>query len=490
VSPAGGTLALRDFLGGYNSQNDALDLAANESPDLRNLTPIGTTGAVRARRGDLVVAGGAMPFAPDMLQYINTTGETLLIDSSSGRITSVKGATRNVLRAATAGTVPACSFAEAPVNGGQGPVYGIVQGGGINPAVIQMPVTLGVLQPAAAWTATLGGVPGGRFLLWAGNRMWSFGDGSGATPDWGHQYWWSDLGNPRSWPATNINTLDPGDGDHISAVAAIGSSIIVFKQHKAWQIYDLDTGANRQLTFGVGCVDRFPDQGHRVNLAVTTSQGVVFIDPDQGLMLTDGSSVKRLDPRRRVDPFVISGCASIVASGDSVFYGLANGDILEFDLIRDVWWRHDGGGVLTAAPTVASLALGSLTAANIYKTTYGAASLLDVFQGAAPGVLTYSSGAPLATRYTSPWLTAGSPSRLKRYGPAFVQGAAAGAINATIRHGLDPATWATRSLPFTGAASEKTRANELGVTEALQLQIDGVTLLESIELDYLARGRR
>jgi hypothetical protein len=238
-------------------------------------------------------------------------------------------------------------------------------------------------------------------LLWAGTRLWAFNN---LAANEGSAYYWSELGDPRNWPAANVNKLDPGDGDHISAVAVIGSEIIVFKQHKAWSIYDLDTGANRALQFGAGCVDRVDETGRGwVNLAVTTPRGVVFIDPDQGLLITDGSSVKPLDPRRRVDPLLLSAAVSVTTSDDSIFYGLANGDVYEFDLIRDVWWRHDGGGLLTTASTVASLNIAGGTAANIYRTKYGVAANLDVFQGAAAAATPlYSDGTPLALSYATP----------------------------------------------------------------------------------------
>lgn len=478
------TLALGDFLGGLNLTADQLDLEPNESPNLLNMLAAGNGGALSVRSGDVALAGGAAPIAPDGLHFVSAGAAVLASRISTGQVynLSLAGGIWSLVysSAPSAGIVPPMTFIEAPISGGQGPIYGLAPK---STSPFATPVQ-GIFA-LGAWTASSGIIPLARFLLWAGNRVWAFGEGSnGTVADASHSGWWSDLGDPRSWPAANINKFSPGDGDKITAACAIGSSIIVFKQHVAWDIYDLDTGANRPLAYGIGALDK---TDLSLNTAVATRLGIVFIDPDQGLMVTDGSSVNTLDKRRRVDTVrtIAPTLVSMRSAGDSVYFGLAGGEIYEYDLLHDAWWRHDGGGLLAITPIV--VATVPPTPPSIFRTSYLGAAVVDNFKSS--NVAQYSNGNPLTTRYTTPWLTAGDVARRKRFGPAFVRGVAPGAINMLVRHGLDPATWATRSLPFSGALSKKVRANGLGVSEALQLELDGATLLESVQVDYQARGR-
>jgi hypothetical protein len=76
----------------------------------------------------------------------------------------------------------------------------------------------------------------------------------GAVADPGSALVFSDLGDPRAWPAANIVLFDPNDGESITGIGECGAGLLVFKPSKAWLVYDLDTGANRPLGAGVGCI--------------------------------------------------------------------------------------------------------------------------------------------------------------------------------------------------------------------------------------------
>lgn len=487
------TLAVSNFLGGWNARDDLFDVAPNQSPDLLNYRPAGYGGALRRRNGDRPInaTGGGVAYL-----FPLRSKDSLIVASTLGPVYVVNLFTTTV---ATIGTfVPTSSsfwhwaFVEAPASGGQGPLYGIVPLAGAPPFQLVQGTGTAAL---AAWTASAGTIPLAVKFLLAGNRVWAFGDMNNAsTPASRNSYSWSELGDPRNWPAANINQLDPADGDEFTAAAAIGPSIIAFKNRQAWQIYDLDTGANRPLAYGVGAA----------TFAVSTSLGVVFDDPDQGLMVTDGSSIKPLSngkvcgiassaPSRAKNLTTNDGWTGApVEFGGSIFFparigGLAR--VLEYDVELKAWFPHDGASLITAASVRSVSELLVAATLDVFGGT-GA-----IFEYLAAGRTTYQDGSSLLPRYTSPWLTAGDAGRLKRFGPAIIQGAGpspGGFPNAaTIRHGFNAATWASRSPPFTGVATtERARVNNLGVSEALQLQFDGLTLLESLEVDYTVRGRR
>jgi hypothetical protein len=105
-----------------------------------------------------------------------------------------------------------------------------------------------------------------------------------AVADPGSTLVFSDIGNPRAWPAANVVQFDPNDGDSITGLGTIGPYLLVFKRRKTWVVTDLDTGANRRLSGDTGCA-----AGRSI---VETPLGTFFLTQDKGVYLTNGSSLE------------------------------------------------------------------------------------------------------------------------------------------------------------------------------------------------------
>jgi hypothetical protein len=234
----------------------------------------------------------------------------------------------------TAGKV--WDFIDAPVNGGQGPIYGV---NGTDAKYVTAAGAIG------NWTAATGTFPAGaKYLAYVGNRVWAAGMAAyGSVADPASTLVFSNLGDPRDWPAANVVQFDPNDGEAITAIGEVGSGLLVFKRSKAWLVYDLDTGANRPLGVGVGCmshrsIQQFP-------------QGTVFLG-ERNVWITDGSATRSISDSIEttiVDQFLSTGIASSATSmTDGQRYMLGVGTfIYEHDFELKSWWRHQvRGGVL------------------------------------------------------------------------------------------------------------------------------------------------
>jgi hypothetical protein len=173
------------------------------------------------------------------------------------------------------------AFASAPASGGQGPTYAVT------PSAARYITDTGL--SSGVWTASAGSLPLARTLLAAGNRLWAGGmTAYGGLADPGSALVWSELGDPRNWPVANVVMLDPNDGQFITGLGRVGDLVIVFKNRKTYVVYDLDTGANRQLSDSIGCADK--------QSVISTPYGLVFVSYDNGLMVTDGTSIRTLGP--------------------------------------------------------------------------------------------------------------------------------------------------------------------------------------------------
>jgi hypothetical protein len=128
-------------------------------------------------------------------------------------------------------------FVQAAASGGQGPLYAMNG--------TDTPLQWTGSGNVASWTASSGSVPNGTMCKLHANRVWVAG--VSANPS---RLYWSDVGDPRAWPAANVVDLDPQDGDVITGIGTIGPYLLVFKKTKTFVIYDDATGANRRLSVG------------------------------------------------------------------------------------------------------------------------------------------------------------------------------------------------------------------------------------------------
>lgn len=335
-----GTPVLFDsFTGGLNSAANPYEVKQNEARDLLNV--VGTErGGIRKRNGGAI-------FCPDMgaidgLYALRSPGNGGFIVSGAGKLQKVSaGGVKSDLKAGLSGTAQ-WDFTEAAAVGGQGPLYGV---NGVDPpqqwngvaAATSNWTALGTAHPVTG-EARLAAVPNGKFCLIWMNRIWIAGlEGDPSA------LFWTDEGEPNSWPLANITRFDPNDRGPITGLCVCGSYLLVFKAGKIWTVYDDETSANRPLTDNLGTVSP--------RSLIDTPDGCVFLARD-GLYLTNGnSSIKKLSDR--VQPTLdaipaVSRPYAAAAYFDHHYYlsfaspvaGPPN-RTLDFDLEQGSWWLHD-----------------------------------------------------------------------------------------------------------------------------------------------------
>lgn len=195
--------------------------------------------------------------------------------------------------------------------------------------------------------ATSPGIPNGSFMVFFGNRIWM----TGVAGDPSAVYF-SDIvakgasggsGDPTSFPLTNVVRFDSSDGYPVTGISTVGAYLLVFKEFKAWVITDINTGANRALSHGVGCV------AHRS--IVPTADGTFFLSSNEGIFVTNGTTVTELSYKIRPTIFNIN--QSLRANACGTFFGnhyylsfasgtgTANNRTLDYDLQLKAWFLHD-----------------------------------------------------------------------------------------------------------------------------------------------------
>ena len=193
-------------------------------------------------------------------------------------------------------------------------------------------------------------VPNGKFMIFAGNRVWMTGiaDDPSAVRfsedspigSGGEQ------GDPTWWPANNVVRFDGTDGTPITGIGVVGPYVVVFKERKTWVIHNLDTGENRKLSDNIGCIAQ--------RSIVETNEGTFFLTADQGVYLTDGT--KLVEMSYKVRPSIIAINPAVREQAAATYYNnhyylsFASGTsavsnrTLDYDVQLKSWWLHDLAG--------------------------------------------------------------------------------------------------------------------------------------------------
>lgn len=307
------------FTGGVNLLDAPYLLADKEARDARNVVST-NRGAIKKRPGAQTFVATAAQikglFAGENPKILLATSASVIYKITSGAvITSLKTGLSN----------SPWEWIQANPSGGQGPFFGM---NGVDAPQYYD----GAAAATVNWTAAVGAVPNGKYILYANNRVWVAS---------GDRVFWSNVADPRDWPAANVAQFGRGDGEDITGIGTVGPYILVFKSNKCWVIYDLDTGANRRIGDGIGCV------AHRS--IVETPAGTIFLSEDQGVMSTDGAAFKRLSDR--IKPLLedINQAKRSEAAGAFIndhYYlsfstGGVNNDVtVDLDMKLDAWWVH------------------------------------------------------------------------------------------------------------------------------------------------------
>jgi hypothetical protein len=421
----GQPVLFRDFAGGVNRQAAPYALEPNEARDARNVVST-QAGAVRKRNGILTFAAPAaalhsLAALPNPAFLVGVAGNKIYSISPAAVITDITAAL-----AVTPGQ--RWEFALAPASG-QGPLFGM---NGVDP-----PIAWSGAGNAVAWTATSGVLPNGKYLTVAANKV--FVAGMAANPS---RLAWCDIAAPRAWPAANVVDFDPEDGEELSGIGTIGPYVVVFKPSKTWIVYDLETGANRRIGDNAGCV------AHRS--IVETPVGTLFLSKDQGVMETNGQSVKRVSDRVKPELDAIAVGQRSLAAGAFIgghYYlsiaqgGAANDLTLDYDLLTDSWWLHSLG-TADFAVWEAGAAAPSLFGAK------AAAAIVDKLFVAGIG---QDNGANFVAYWKGAYLPFGIPAKRKRIRQARVDGS--GTFDVLIGRDFSVGESFVKSVDFLAGAS-------------------------------------
>jgi hypothetical protein len=389
----GSPVVFNDFSGGLDTKSAPYLVESKYARDCRNVVTT-INGAIKKRAGNQTFA--TIPASPVMSLFGMQATTALVATSLTGMFSvATGGAVTNITGAALITNNARWEFTEAPASGGQGPLYG-VNG-------VDTPKQWTGAGNIADWTATVGGVPNGKYILYVKNRVLVAG-----VPGTPHRVYASALGDPRNW-GTAANQgwavdLDPNDGDAITGIGVVGPYVMVFKNQKAYAIVDLDTGANRRLSTNVGCV------AHRS--IAETPQGLFFLTADRGVYATDGVNLRKVSDR--ITPTVDSIVAAQRANAAGAFFndhyylsaalsGSANNVTLDYDFNAGSWWAHTNAANQWAKwRPVAGLELYAGQAAS---------GIID--KAYVPGV-TQDNGANFTAYWRGPWITFQEPYLRKR----------------------------------------------------------------------------
>lgn len=480
------TLYVDGFHGGVNFRDAPLDLDSPDLADAVDLVPYGDDGAVTTREADATLADLTAHGASliKLLHYaapVSPGVECIVAMTSTGKVVSFAMDGSGVtVRHSPAYAPPFAdngdrfAFVVAAASGGEGPLYGVVPDTSPStPTPVQWD---GNAASFSAWTASAGAIPlVGRFV-YAGNRVWGAGPWLGVGTAVDSSVYWSELGDPRNWPVANTLQLAPGDGEAIVALADYGPYVIVFKESKAWAIYDLDTGANRPLGEDVGALNQ--------DTTIATPYGLVFIDPSRGPMLTDGSSVKPLPNGTKIGKLNWSTFTDVVYLDDHLYFlgGWSGAAVFDYDMRRESWWPL-GYEAATLAASTDTLYAGRGGVAHV--DTLKVDTLM-----ARVGV----GGQPLEPQLTLPSMRMGALYRRKRITgiDVFAEGDAVLDDAVFIYQALDGMLMNfVAPLPVVlGPGGERHLALS-GVCNSYQLKISslGRFTLSAVAVDYLLRAR-
>lgn len=319
---------------GLNTQASLYELQAGESPGCLNVRG-SVRGAIRKREGMLDLTDGTNLESQPRKLAVYRQGATTKIIALGTKLQALEPA--GVPGAAyTPVTTSPWSWASAigQPQSGQGPLFLMSD----SDKLAFDGTTF------AAWTANAGStIPTGRVMCPHMNRLY-VADVSSIT-DARTAIVFSEIGDYRTWPTPNIVKFDPFQGDRVTAMCSLGSNLLVFKRDGIWRVYDNDTGANVKIASQAGTVFR--------DSVVATERGAFFLDPDRGVMVTDGSGEPQVVsdailPELRGLPLDDEATFSVAGAYWEGSYWLSvpnstgvPATLFEFDLQDKVWWRHD-----------------------------------------------------------------------------------------------------------------------------------------------------
>jgi hypothetical protein len=368
-----------------------------ECRDLMNVTSR-RRGNVCRRDGcvDVVTLSPSTPEINGLSVIGQDASSFAVISTSDGDLRAVSSAVPSVVSTLVLSGLSTSApwrFVRAPVQSSAGPAWGMN-------GVDTPRWTTGAGSGAAetnTWVASTGTVPNGSLLTTYENSL--FVSGVAAYP---YRVYWSYPGEPLHWPTASVVDLGKDSADPITAIVSLGPNLLVFKERGIWVIYDSETGANRKIADNVGTLS--PES------VVATEQGCFFLDPQQGVMVTDGAAARpvSLQIATALNGLTITQLSSASASfiDAHLYLSVQEGStrvVYDYDTVLNSWWKH--------SPTVSHFAVWDrgvgprLIGVNAVK-----GQVLELFR---PGEL-LDDGAVFSSWWTGPFHTFNAPHLRKR----------------------------------------------------------------------------
>lgn len=355
--------------GGLNTIAAPYELAGDESPNLLNVRAT-RRGSVRKRPGLLSLGSADVDNQsyPEQVRRI----AVYRTDTRSRAIAITKDAL--YLHPMTPGESPPAAprtveapwlwdWTQAPAVDNQGPLFlmGPQSAGGS--LLFYDGTTFGV------WSAAPGSpspIPTGKVMCTHQTRVFV----GALTADYGSiesplsTMVWSDAMNSRVWDTDRRKlTFEPYRGAEITAMVSYRDNLLVFSRDSIWRVYDSATGANSRVGAEAGTVFR--------DSVVVTDMGVFFLDPDRGVMVTDGMDVRLASdailPELQGIPLDESSRYAVSGAFFDRSYFLSVPDqsgvpsrMFEYNTRDKTWWEHDCAAydlAVTAFPDAPDLSL-------------------------------------------------------------------------------------------------------------------------------------
>lgn len=326
----------QDFSGGLHSRGfPYLEAPDNVARSLLNVVA-DTNGTLLKRNGSSSFATPATA-CTSLFGYEDTVKSVLVASDGANIYKILPNATSTSIGSGFA-TGSYWSILQTASVSGRGPIY-MMNG-------VDTPQTWdGAVASVSAWTATTGTVPNGRYMIFAGNRLWVAGVGNPGAPN-ASRVFFSELipanNGTINWPSSNVDVFDEDDGRPITGLGKVGPYVLVSKANKLYVITDMNTGDARRLSDNVGCVS--------FRSMVESPQGTFFLSGDRGVYLTNGSKLTPISDQ--IQPTIDSIVDNTTAAGayfNGHYYlavnlfgtvGSGNDTVLDYDTVLNSWWMH------------------------------------------------------------------------------------------------------------------------------------------------------
>jgi hypothetical protein len=277
------TLPLDSFEG-TNYKNPADELDNSETPLSKNVILVGSGEGIAMRRGSTNVGKTGDTGWPawarpqdfkNVMVWESTSGVFIPVLSIAGTIytkAQFNGATLTS-RFADPNNNRVWSFESADDSGGTSFLWCL----GEDSTGTSTPKKMSTALVVTNWAGT---PPQGRALKYWRGRMVIGGVASSANNE---RLYFSDLGNPESWPVNNFVDLRTSRdlADPIMALEVLGDDLWVFRKHSVWRVTDPAAFTNERI-FDIGVENK---------LGTCVLSGRIYWISARGVMSTDGSDV-------------------------------------------------------------------------------------------------------------------------------------------------------------------------------------------------------